>query len=96
MKQDDITSTNFLNSEGKKRRSQLQIVDESFLLRPSTRLMIARATGIDRGNICYYVGMLREAGRITVVKHGLCLISKHQAEYLTTDPALMPQDWRLF
>ena len=78
------------------RRTQLIRVLEAFKARPATRLMIARETCIDRGNICYYVAMLREVNSIAVVRRGLCLISKHRAEYLTTDPALIPKDLTLF
>ena len=46
-------------------------------------------TGIDRANICWYVRWLRKRNQITVIKKDKCPITRHKAQYLSTDPALL-------
>lgn len=79
------------------RKDQLKTVFEAFSEAPATMLMIARRTGIERANICRYVATMRKADSIFFVRKGFCAITKHTANYLTTNEAYRPQpDWRLF
>lgn len=54
---------------------------------PSTMLMVSVQTGILRANICRYVAILSKQGKIKLVSKGKCHISKHQANFYTTDLA---------
>ena len=67
---------------------QRQRISE-YLARPSekgaTRLMIARATGIERAAVCWRVKELKEDGLIWSCGRHLCNVSKARAEYLTCD-----------
>jgi len=84
-----------MNSEV--RKNQLKIVSEAFSEAPATMLMIARRTGIERASICRYVATMRKNDSIFFVRKGFCAITKHTANYLTTNEAYRPQpEWRLF
>ncbi len=67
---------------------QRQRISE-YLARPSekgaTRMMIARAVGVERANVCRRVAELRKEGRIYSCGRHLCEITKARAEYLTCD-----------
>lgn len=67
---------------------QRQRISE-YLARPSdkgaTRMMIARAVGVERANVCRRVAELRKEGRIYSCGQHLCEITKARAEYLTCD-----------
>ena len=79
------------------RQSQIQKVAEAFRNAPATMLMVARATGIERANICRYVAEMRKADRIFFVRKGYCQLTKHNANYLTTNETFRPRpDLRLF
>jgi len=79
------------------RQSQIQKVAEAFRKAPATMLMIARQTGIERANICRYVAEMRKADQIFYVRKGYCQLTRHTANYLTTNEAYRPKkDWTLF
>ena len=79
------------------RKDQLKTVFEAFSEAPATMLMIARRTGIERANICRYVATMRKEDRIFFVKKGLCAITRHAANYLSTNESYRPaKDWTLF
>lgn len=78
------------------RKDQLKTVFEAFSEAPAT-MMIARRTGIERANICRYVATMRKEDRIFFVKKGLCAITRHAANYLSTNESYRPaKDWTLF
>jgi len=80
------------------RQSQIQKVAEAFRKAPATMLMIARQTGIERAGVCRYVATLRKADQIYFVRKGLCPITRHTANFLTTNEAYRPtlKEWTLF
>jgi hypothetical protein len=79
------------------RKNQLKIVSDAFAEAPATMLMIARRTGIERASICRYVATMRKADQIFHVRKGLCPITRHKANFLTTNEAYRPvKDWTLF
>jgi hypothetical protein len=51
----------------------------------ATRMMIARATDIERANVCRRVAELRKEGRIWICGKHPCKITGARAEYLTCD-----------
>lgn len=67
-------------------KAQMKKVFKAFYEQPKTMLMVDRETGVNRANICRYVAMMRKENRITLVREGICKISKHRAGYLTTNP----------
>ena len=71
--------------------AQMDKVFKAFREQPSTMLMVSIKTGILRANICRYVATWEKQGRIAEVKKDQCKISKFQAGYYTTDPALFPE-----
>ena len=79
-------------------KAQLDIVYKTFYKKPQTMKMVEVDTGIDRANICRYVRTLRNSDKIAIVKTELCLITKHRAGYLTTNPELFPKSsqYKLF
>lgn len=77
--------------DNKEYKTQFKKVFEAFKEKPKTRLQVAVETNILRGNVCYFVRDLRQRKQITVVKKGKCPISKHRAEFLSTDEKLLPK-----
>ena len=69
-------------------KAQMEIVFASFLEKPKTMLMVSTETNVLRANICRYVATWRESNSIGVFKNAFCDISKHRADYLTTNPKL--------
>lgn len=57
---------------------------------PKTMLMVSYETGILRSNICRYIARLEELNLITIVRKGLCPISKYRAGFYSTNPVLFP------
>lgn len=71
--------------------TQLDVVFDSFKERPKTMKMVNMETDIMRENICRYVAILQEQGKIAVVKTGRCPITGYSGvNYYTTDPELFP------
>ena len=71
--------------------AQMNVVFKSFCERPKTMLMVSIETGVLRANICRYVAKWRKLERITPVRTDYCKITKHLADYLTTDPHQFPK-----
>lgn len=59
---------------------------------PLTRLQVAELTGIRRANVCWYIRDFRKRSQVAVVKKGIDPITRHPAEFLTTNPDLFPED----
>lgn len=72
--------------------SQIKRVFKAFKERPKTMLEVSTETGILRGNICYFVRDLRKQKKIVTVKKETCPISKHQAQFLSTDERYFPEE----
>jgi len=66
--------------------SQRNIVFKSFYKTPKTMLMVSIETGVFRASICRYLAEFRELGKVKVVDIGICKISKHRANYYSTNP----------
>jgi len=71
--------------------NQLKRTFEEFRKEPQTMMQVSRRTGILRPNICRYVSHLRKRNKISVVKTGKCPITKHKAQFFSTDPELIPK-----
>lgn len=70
---------------------QMSRVFAALYRQPKTMLMVEVETGIMRSNICWYVAKWRKLNCITIVKLGICPISKRaDVQYLTTNPELFP------
>ena len=54
-------------------------------------LMVSNETGVLRANICRYVAEWRLLNKIDTVKTDYCKITKHLADYLTTNQNLFQQ-----
>lgn len=59
---------------------------------PMTRLQVAEQTNIRRANVCWYIRDFKKHSQVAVVKKGIDPITKHKAEFLTTNPDLFPED----
>ncbi len=87
-------AVNFQDSQGEKPTPQLilnqrQGIHENLSQQSekgATRMMIARAVGIERANVCRRIAELREEGRIWTCGRHLCKITGIRAEYLTCNP----------
>ena len=79
---------------------QLQKTQVGFFSDPSTMLMVAKKTGIERASICRYCATLRKEGALWIVKIGRCPISGYpRVNFYTTDPRLVenqPKQLTLF
>lgn len=76
--------------------NQLQRVYSTLFARPMTMYEVALITGIERANVCRYVAELRKSNSIAVVRLGICPITRHDGvQFLTTNPALFPQETQL-
>ncbi len=51
---------------------------------PKTMLQVSIETGILRANLCRYVSKFRKSDKITLVRKGICPISKHRAGFYST------------
>lgn len=74
--------------------SQLIKVFKELKNEPQTMLQVSVKTGILRANICRYIRALRKRKQVAVTKIGKCPISKHKAQFLTTDKSLFPPENR--
>jgi len=72
--------------------SQLRKVYQELKKEPQTMLQVSVKTGILRANICRYIRTLRKRKQIAVTTVGKCPLSKHKAQFFTTDKALFPTD----
>lgn len=70
--------------------SQQKRVFESLARRPQTRLMVSRATGVPLQNVCRYIGSMRRAGTVHIVRMDVCEVSGMKAEYLSTSLRYKP------
>ena len=75
--------------------AQMKIVFKAFYEQPKTMLMVSDETGVLRANICRYVAKWRKFNRIEPVKTDYCKITKHLADYLTTNPDQFPKSNQL-
>lgn len=76
--------------------AQTQRVNKAFFEKPKTMLQASFETGIFRANICRYVAQWKKNNRITVVKIGICPISKRNGvQFLTSNPDLYPKQGQL-
>lgn len=71
--------------------NQLEITFQAFRDAPKTMKMVSVETGIDRPNICRYVAHLRKRKQIAAIKKGTCRITRHSAQFFSTDPELIPK-----
>lgn len=67
-------------------------VYQCFGIEPKSMKQVAVELGIDRANICYYVGDFKKHNRIAIYKKGICPITNYRVQILTTDTALFPED----
>ena len=95
MENNQMNSRNKRQGKDKGFEAQMKIVFKAFYERPKTMLMVSNETGILRANICRYVAKWRKFNRIESVKTDYCKITKHLADYLTTNPDLFPKSNQL-
>lgn len=70
---------------------QAKRVFASLYQSPKTRLQLANSLGVPLQNVCRYVGHMKRAGSVTVVKIDKDPLSRQQAEYLSTNPIHFPK-----
>ncbi|MBP6023931.1 hypothetical protein [Ferruginibacter sp.] len=75
--------------------NELQRVYEYLQKHCATATMTAIALNIYRPNLCRRKRALEKAGQLVEVKKAHCLITKHLATYLTTNPDLFPNHSQL-
>jgi predicted transcriptional regulator len=75
--------------------SKLIAVRKAFKERPKTMREVSKELNEERSNICYYVGMLRDAGHIEVHHRGECATTGLIVNYYTTNPELFREDNQL-
>ena len=61
-----------------------------YFKQPQTMKMVSVKTGIDRANICRYNRTLRKSNLVAIFKVGRCPITRHRANFYTTNPQLFP------
>ncbi|MCG2590389.1 hypothetical protein [Rhodohalobacter sulfatireducens] len=71
--------------------NQLEETNRAFRNAPKTMKQVSVETGIDRPNICRYVAYLRKRNKIAVVKKDICPVTRHSAQFFSTDPELIPK-----
>jgi len=83
-------------SKDKHYQTQMQVVFDALFKQPKTMLMVRVETGIERANICRYVGVWKRQNNIKIVRLGICPLSKYNGvQFLTTNPELFPIDIQL-
>lgn len=78
--------------DSKTYHSQLIKVFKELKKEPQTMLQVSVSTGILRANICRYIRTLKKRKQVAVTKVGKCRISKHKAQFFTTDKSLFPPE----
>lgn len=76
--------------------NKLFAVRKAFKECPKTMREVSRELNEERSNICYYVGMLRDADQVQVHHRGECITTKHIVNYYTCDPDLFTVDNKQF
>ena len=54
-----------------------------------TRMQVAKCLGIERSSVCGRVNELMKADACWVIRTGICPITRHHAEFLTTNEEVM-------
>ena len=72
-----------LEIKGSPFQAQMEQVYKAFE-HPSTMLMIAKKTGIERANICRFIATCEKADKIKFLGLGVCKISKNIAGFYST------------
>lgn len=67
---------------------QLIRVRKSFNDHPKSMRQVATELSEDRSNICWYVGMLRDAGQIQIHHQAKCEVTGHFVNFYTTNKEL--------
>lgn len=80
----------YLQGKDKHFEAQRKIVKRAFYKAPKTMLMVSVETGIMRSNITRFVAEWEKENRISIVRKGICPISKHRAGFYTNNPELFP------
>lgn len=92
-------ATNSLNDSGKDTKFLTEsqaTFDILYHGKPMTRYEIAKELGIERANICRYVGQMLKDGIMQVHHVGVCPISHYpNVQFLTSNPALFPKERQL-
>jgi hypothetical protein len=78
--------------KGNTKHLQFKQTFAEYFKEPQTMKMVSVKTGIDRANICRYNRVMRKGELIKIVKVGICPVTKHRANYYTTNPQLFPID----
>lgn len=68
--------------------NKLIAVRKAFKEHPKTMREVSSELNEERSNICYYVGMLRDADQIQVHHRSECATTRHIVNYYTCNPAL--------
>jgi len=79
-----------VQSKGNKYYTQYLRTYKVFYQNPCTMKELEIKTGIDRANICRYVGKMRKLDIISVYKKAYCSITKRLVNQYTTNPDLKP------
>jgi hypothetical protein len=84
------TPSRFDKRQGKDKYfdAQMKRVFASLYRQPKTMLMVSIETGILRANICRYIAKWKKQNCIRVVRIGICPITKHRANFYSTNPEL--------
>lgn len=72
--------------------NQLKRTYKAFKEKPKTMLQVSIETGIMRASICRHVDYLKKRKKIVVVKQGIDTLTKHKAQFLSTDFKYFPKE----
>ena len=79
---------------------QFQQTQVAFFSSPATMMQVAKAIGIDRANVCWYVRDLRKVGAIWLIRKGTCPVTRWDGVgFWTTNPKYaegLPKQLTLF
>lgn len=81
MKRTNRNRQDYLFSGIRKFREQKKIVARSFSIVPKTMLQVSIETGVLRANICRFIAQWQREDAITLIRMGICPISKHRAGF---------------
>ena len=83
-------NTSKITDKSDKWLSQKKRVFKALYNKPATRLQVSHYESVPLQNVCRYIHDFREARCVHVVKIDRDPLSKMKAEYLTTNPQLIP------
>lgn len=89
MKRTNRADQDYHLSGNRRFRKQRKKVIIAFSKEPKTMLQVSIETGVLRANICRFIAQWQLEDAITLIRMGICPISKHKAGFYSTNKDIL-------